>query len=94
VRPEKRFWRVGAPERHQAVAGRRREACAKLIGHEFAGKNDLGQAEGRKLIETFLNCEIEVTPKPSKSANNNVRQHDDERETAGPGRWGTVRKYR
>jgi hypothetical protein len=56
----------------------------KLIGHEFAGKKDLSHAEGGKLIETFLNREIEVMPERSKSADNTVRQHDDERVATGP----------
>ena len=56
----------------------------KLVGREFAGKKDLGHAEGGKLIETFLNCEIEVTPERSKRADDTVRQHDDEGMAAGP----------
>lgn len=38
---------------------------AKLIAHACVGKEYFGQAEGSELIETFLNCEIEVTPKRS-----------------------------
>jgi hypothetical protein len=44
----------------------------------------LGQAEGGKLIESFLNCEIEVTPERRKSPSDTVREHDDESVAAGP----------
>jgi hypothetical protein len=56
----------------------------KLIGHGSIRKKNFVQAEGGKLIETFLNCEIEVTPERRKRADDTVRQHDDERMAAGP----------
>ena len=56
----------------------------KLIGYGSIGKKYFAQAEGGELIETFLNREIEVTPERSKSADNTVRQHDDERVATGP----------
>jgi len=51
----------------------------KLIGYGSIGKKYFAQAEGGELIETFLNREIEVTPECCKSADDTVRQHDDER---------------
>src|SRR6516164_9207093 len=56
----------------------------KLIGHGSIRKKNFVQAEGGKLIETFLNCEIEVTPERRKRADDTVREHDDERMAAGP----------
>jgi hypothetical protein len=56
----------------------------KLIGDGSIGKKNFVQAEGGKLIETFPNCEIEVTPERRKRADDTVRQHDDERMAAGP----------
>jgi hypothetical protein len=34
----------------------------ELVGYWSVGKKDFGQAEGGKLVETFLNRNVEVTP--------------------------------
>ena len=56
----------------------------ELVGDWCVGQKDLGQAKGSKLIETFLNCEIEVSPKRRQSIDDTVGQHDDEGVAAGP----------